>query len=132
MHPPATVPPAASGQGCDGLHNSATGPAPGKYEPGVNDYREIVKLGDSYKLHYSPDKANCSFAWRYSETEHVFWTFDDPTLVYRKAAHAKTLKLGGVMAYSLDGDDPTTGVLSQQIRAGLDGTKPPFNGANGG
>ncbi|MGW1199926.1 glycoside hydrolase family 18 protein [Streptomyces sp. NPDC002536] len=116
----------------DGLHNSSTVPADGKYEAGFNDYREIAKLGDSYKVYYSPDKANCSFAWRYSETDHVFWTFDDPTLVYRKAAHAKKIKLGGVMAYSLDGDDPTTGVLSQQIRAGLDGTKPPFNGVNGG
>ncbi|MET9416130.1 glycosyl hydrolase family 18 protein [Streptomyces klenkii] len=115
----------------DGLHNSATEPAKAKYENGVSDYREIAKLGDSYKLHYSPDKANCSFAWRYSETDHVFWTYDDPALVYRKAAHAKKIKLGGVMAYSLDGDDPTTGVLSQQIRAGLDGTKPPFNGVNG-
>lgn len=116
----------------DGLHNSATGGADGKYEPGVNDYRVIAQLDDGYKVYYMPGKTDCSFAWRYSEKDHVFWTFDDATVVYQKAAYAKKTKLGGVMAYSLDGDDPTTGVLSQQIRAGLDGTKPPFNGVNGG
>ncbi|GAA0349582.1 hypothetical protein GCM10010319_28030 [Streptomyces blastmyceticus] len=117
----------------NGLHNSASGPADGKYEPGVNDYREIAKL-DTTSYPVFREKSSTgeeSSAWRYSKTDRVFWTYDDPTLAYHKAAYAKKIKLGGVMAYSLDGDDPSTGVLSQQIRAGLDGMKPPFNGANG-
>ncbi|WKX70110.1 glycoside hydrolase family 18 protein [Streptomyces sp. XD-27] len=114
----------------DGLFNKATGPAKGRYEDGVNDYHEIAKLDiHSYPIRRNP-AGKASYAWRYSKSDHILWTYDDPTLAHEKAVYARESKLGGVMVYSLDGDD-RTGSLSKAIRAGLDGQKLPPNGSNG-
>ncbi|MFG2915950.1 glycoside hydrolase family 18 protein [Kitasatospora sp. NPDC048298] len=116
-------------ENADGLGNSANGKPPGKYEDGIQDYRDLAALDSGkYPVSYKPDNKKPSFAWRYSKDDNIFWTYDDPTVVYQKAAWAKDQKLGGVMVYSLDGDDPKTGILAQNIRAGLDGEKPPTNG----
>ncbi|MFJ9457691.1 glycoside hydrolase family 18 protein [Kitasatospora sp. NPDC101447] len=117
----------------DGMLNSAGGAATGKYQAGVDDYREIARLDATrYPVHYRKDAAgNPEHAWRYSKEDKVLWTYDDPSVAYRKAVYAKEQKLGGVMAFSLDGDDEHTGILTQHIRAGLDGQKPPSNGVKG-
>ncbi|MEV5880777.1 glycosyl hydrolase family 18 protein [Streptomyces sp. NPDC052101] len=109
-----------------GLFQQAKGAVPtpkAKYEAGVNEYRDLAGLVSSgYTLHR--DDAN-AVAWLHSPTERIFWTFDDPTAVYKKAQFAKSKGLAGAMSYSLDGDEKTTGILSKYIRAALDGQEPP-------
>ncbi len=113
-----------------GLFQKAGGPVAkgkgkgqAKYEPGVNEYRDLAGLDKAgYTLHR--DDPN-GVAWLYSSSEKVFWTFDDPMAVYLKAKFAKTKGLAGAMAYSLDGDDKAGGVLTRHIRAALEGKEPP-------
>ncbi|UGY91102.1 glycosyl hydrolase family 18 protein [Streptomyces gobiensis] len=111
----------------NGLFQKATGPVSkangAKYEAGVNDYRSLAPLAQQgYTVHR--DDAN-GVAWLFNPEKKIFWTFDDPMAAYQKAKYAKELGLAGAMAYSLDGDDKSTGILSQHIRAALNGEKPP-------
>jgi chitinase len=109
-----------------GLFQKAAGPVAtpkAKHEAGVNEYRDLAELtGKGYAVHRDDSNA---VAWLYSPSEKIFWTFDDPTAVYKKAKYAKDSGLAGAMAYSLDGDDKASGVLTRHIRAALDGKEPP-------
>ncbi|MFI9202392.1 glycosyl hydrolase family 18 protein [Streptomyces sp. NPDC053048] len=94
-----------------------------KYEPGVNEYRDLAGLAKAgYTVHR--DDTN-GVAWLYSPSDKIFWTFDDPMAVYLKAKFAKDKGLAGAMAYSLDGDDQVSGTLTRHIQAGLKGEQPP-------
>ncbi len=84
-------------------------PAPGLWEAGIDDYKVIKdKPGDIYR-----DQANGAL-WKFDGSN--FWTYDDPQLVREKAGYVKTKGLGGVMMWSLDGDD---GSLVDAMSAGL-------------
>lgn len=48
------------------------------------------------------DSANGAF-WLYNGSQ--FWSYDDPTLITQKAQWVEDEGLGGVMMWSLDGDD---------------------------
>jgi chitinase len=50
--------------------------------------------------------------WTYNGTE--FWSFDDPTVIATKAAYVNNLGLGGLFAWSLDGDDASA-TLTKEI-----------------
>ncbi|GAA3745054.1 hypothetical protein GCM10022402_25870 [Salinactinospora qingdaonensis] len=97
----------------DGLHQSATGAASGPYEDGIDDYKNIKDLS-GYTL-YRDEAAGT--AWLYDGT--TFWTYDDPTAMEQKVAWAKQQGLGGIMAWSLDGDD-AQGSLITAIDAALE------------
>jgi len=91
-----------------GLYQSGV-PAPGMWEAGVDDYKVIKdKPGDTYR-----DQANGAL-WKFDG--NTFWTYDDPQLVREKAGYVKTKGLGGVMMWSLDGDD---GSLVEAMTDGL-------------
>jgi chitinase len=97
-----------------GLHQTATGPAPGRFEAGINDYKLIKPLLSSgYTLHRDPASGH---AWIFNGS--TFWTFDDPTEITRKTDFIKANGLGGAMAWSLDGDT-TNGELMTAISQGI-------------
>ncbi|WP_017593607.1 glycosyl hydrolase family 18 protein [Nocardiopsis potens] len=101
------------GPGGDGMFQSATGAAPGRYEAGIQDWKLLKALpAQGYTLHR--DEATGA-AWLYDGT--TLWTYDDATEMQRKARWINSQNLGGAMVWSLDGDD-ADGTL---MRA-LDGT----------
>lgn len=98
----------------NGLHQPATGPAPGRYEAGINDYKMIKPLlGSGYTVHRDPVAGH---AWLFNGS--TFWTFDDPTEIARKTAWIKANGLGGAMIWSMDGDTPN-GELMTAVHQGI-------------
>lgn len=82
-----------------GLYQNGT-PAAGTWEAGADDYKVIqAKPGEVFR-----DQANGAI-WKFDGKN--FWTYDDPQLVREKAEYVKTSGLGGMMMWSLDGDDGT-------------------------
>ncbi|GAA3028570.1 glycoside hydrolase family 18 protein [Actinokineospora globicatena] len=99
----------------NGLFQQSTGPAPGTYEAGYDDYRILKALLTSGKSKlYRDNKAG--HAWLFDGT--TFWTYDDPTELTRKGRYIKDRKLGGAMIWSLDGDTPQ-GELIRALSTGL-------------
>jgi chitinase len=98
----------------NGLHQNATGPAPGLYEAGINDYKMIKPLlGSGYQLHRD---ANSGHAWLFNGS--TFWTYDDPAELVRKTAWITGRGLGGAMIWSMDGDTPN-GELMTAVHQGI-------------
>ena len=99
----------------NGLFQPATGgAAPGTFEAGSEDYKVLAGLtGKGYTLFRDPRSLH---AWLFNGS--TFWTFDDPVVLRAKTAYIRTKGLGGAMAWSLDGDDPT-GSLVKALAGGL-------------
>jgi chitinase len=98
----------------NGLHQNAAGPAPGRYEPGINDYKDIkLLLNSGYVLHRDTQAGH---AWLFNGS--TFWTFDDPTEIARKTAWITANGLGGAMIWSMDGDTPN-GELMTAVHQGI-------------
>ncbi|ASU85277.1 glycoside hydrolase [Nocardiopsis gilva YIM 90087] len=92
----------------DGLFQKASGPAPGTYEDGYEDWKRVRNLVDQgYTLHRD-DAAGT--AWLYNGD--IFWTYDDETAMRQKAAWTQQRGLGGNMVWSLDGDDAQGSLMS--------------------
>lgn len=92
--------------GGDGGWNAAsTGLAPGTFERGVYDYKDLVqKINDpasGWKLYWD-DEAQAAYA--FNETEGVFSTFETPASLALKSEWAQSKGLGGVMLWDLSGD----------------------------
>ncbi len=98
----------------DGLYQLSTGPAPGIWEAGVNDY-DVVKGLSGFTRFW--DK-RAETAWLFDGT--TFWTFDDPAVMTTKAHYVRRNRLGGLMFWELSGDTPD-GELIGAIAAGLSG-----------
>jgi chitinase len=99
-----------------GLYQPATGPAPGTWEAGVDDYkvtRELLGKAGGFKR-YHDTKAGA--AWLSDGT--TFWTFDDPTVMEAKARYVEENRLGGIMFWELSGDT-ADGELIRAIAGGL-------------
>ncbi|MDS1270494.1 glycosyl hydrolase family 18 protein [Lipingzhangella sp. LS1_29] len=93
----------------DGLFQPATGPAPGEYEDGINDWKlltEYLDQGD-YELYRDEERG---VAWIYNGDE--WWTYDDPVAMEQKVDWVNEQELGGVMIWSLDGDDADGTLMS--------------------
>ncbi len=98
----------------DGLFQPASGPAPGVWEPGVDDYEVTkAKLATGFRRH---EDRRADAAWLFNGTE--FWTFDDPKIMGRKAQYVRHNDLGGIMFWELSGDTPS-GELIEAISRGL-------------
>jgi chitinase len=90
-----------------GLYQPATGPAPGTWEPGVEDYKVLAtKPGKRYH-----DLINGAH-WLYDGMQ--WWSYDDPLTVARKMVYVRVNRLGGAMVWSLDADD-SRGALTATI-----------------
>ncbi|NYH53798.1 chitinase [Nocardiopsis arvandica] len=97
----------------DGLFQSATGPAPGSYEAGIDDWKVLKEL-QGYELHRDDELGT---AWLYDGS--TFWTYDDEISMAQKTDWAQSQNLGGVMIWSVDGDD-ADGSLMTAIDTALD------------
>ncbi|MFG1943618.1 glycoside hydrolase family 18 protein [Nonomuraea sp. NPDC048826] len=84
--------------GGKGLYQPATGPAPGKWAAGVEDYKDLVtKPGRRHR------DLTTGTLWLYDGNE--FWSYDDPAVMLQKAAYIRLKGLGGAMMWSIDQDD---------------------------
>jgi chitinase len=97
-----------------GLFQAAGGPAPGTWEPGVNDYKVVKSLTGFTR--YEDRQAGA--AWLFDGS--TFWTLDDPEVLKQKAAYVNDNDLGGIMFWELSGDTPE-GDLIRAIASGLSG-----------
>ena len=97
------------GGGTNGLYQSATGPARGTYEQGIEDYK-VLAPRNAPKFYHPVTKQ----LWTYNGTE--FWSFDDPTVIATKAAYVNSLGLGGLFSWSLDGDDANATLVKETAK----------------
>jgi len=98
-----------------GLFQNGTGPAPGTYEAGYEDYHKLKELATSGGYTIYRD-TTAGFAYIYNGS--VFYTYDDPTEVARKTAWIKSQGLAGAMVWSFDGDT-SSGELMAAVDNGL-------------
>jgi chitinase len=99
-----------------GLFQPASGPAPGTWEAGVEDYKVAKGFLRSGFSRYQDGDAGA--AWLFDGT--TFWTFDDPHVMRTKAHYVDKNDLGGIMFWELSGDT-ADGELIRAIAKGLAG-----------
>ncbi|NKI40263.1 glycoside hydrolase family 18 protein [Streptomyces physcomitrii] len=93
----------------DAPGGTATGPAPGKYEPGIEDY----------KLLKSSCPANGEVAGTaYAHCGNNWWSYDTPKTIGSKMSWAKEQGLGGAFFWDFSGDTDN-GELVTAIDSGL-------------
>ncbi|WP_214412222.1 glycosyl hydrolase family 18 protein [Sphaerisporangium fuscum] len=102
------------GRGWTGVTQSApggtaTGPAPGTYEQGIEDYKVI--------------KGRCPTTGTVAGTAYAFcggqwWSYDTPSTIAGKMSYSKNQGLGGSFFWELSGDT-TNGELITAMRSGL-------------
>jgi len=99
----------------NGLFQTGTGPAPGTYENGYEDYHKLKDMaaGGGYTIYRDPV---AGFSYIYNGS--VFYTYDDPTEIARKTAWIKAQGLAGAMVWSFDGDT-SSGELMAAVANGL-------------
>lgn len=95
--------------GTNGLYQPAAGPAFGTYEQGVEDYK-VLAPRNAPKFYHPVTKQ----LWTHDGSE--FWSFDDPVVIATKVAYAKSLGLGGVFSWSLDGDDASATLVKETAK----------------
>ena len=100
----------------NGLYQSATGPAPGTWEAGADDYKVVKALLGAGYTRYNDVRAGAS--WLYNPATGIFWTFDDPWVLTAKAVLARATGFGGIMFWELSGDTPD-GELVRALARGL-------------
>jgi chitinase len=96
------------GSANNGLYQPATGPAPGTWEAGADDYEVAEQRLGSDFVRY--EDAAAGAAWLYDG--NTFWTFDDPPVMAAKAKYVDANRLGGVMFWELSGDTPDGELIS--------------------
>jgi chitinase len=105
----------AYGRGWTGVPNVNNGlyqngsAAAGTYEAGIEDY-DVLKNRPGTVFRDSTNGA----VWKYDGS--TFWSYDDPQLIQSKGQYVKANGLGGLMIWSLDGDD---GTLVTAMQTGL-------------
>lgn len=95
----------------NGLYRPVTGPAPGTYEAGNEDYKVLKNL--SYPLYRDPITGAM---WIFNGS--TFWSYDDTVVIGTKMSYIINNGLRGAMVWSLDGDD-ATGTLMNAVGSGL-------------
>ena len=81
---------------------TATGPAPGTYEAGVEDYKVLKTSCPSNGLIAGTAYAYCGDQW---------WSYDTPATASAKAGYARSQGLGGMFAWELSGDTANAELL---------------------
>jgi chitinase len=97
----------------NGLFQTSTGPAPGTYEAGFEDYKVLKGQLAKFTVHRD---TRAGHAWLFDGT--TFWTWDDAVEIKRKGRYIADRDLGGAMIWSLDGDT-ADGELITALRSGL-------------
>jgi chitinase len=88
---------------------SATGPASGTYEPGIEDYKVLKETCPATGVIAGTAYAHCGTDW---------WSYDTPETIRAKMAYAKDQGLGGAFFWELHGDT-ADGELITAIHEGL-------------
>jgi chitinase len=88
---------------------SATGAAPGTYEPGNEDYKVLKNTCPATGTVGGTAYAKCGSNW---------WSYDTPATITGKMSYAKTQSLGGAFFWELSGDT-TNGELITAVSNGL-------------
>ncbi|WP_142213651.1 glycoside hydrolase family 18 chitinase [Streptomyces sp. SLBN-118] len=88
---------------------TATGPAPGTYEQGIEDYKVLRNTCPSTGTIAGTAYAKCGSNW---------WSYDTPATVTSKMSWAKGQGLGGAFFWEFSGDT-TNGELVGAINSGL-------------
>ncbi|MGW4237232.1 glycosyl hydrolase family 18 protein [Streptomyces sp. NPDC004749] len=88
---------------------TATGPAPGTYEPGIEDYKVLKNTCPPTGTVAGTSYAKCGSNW---------WSYDTPATVTSKMAWAKQQGLGGAFFWDFTGDT-ANGELVSAINGGL-------------
>jgi len=81
----------------NGLGQPASGPAPGTYEQGIEDYKI---------LRNAPGNVYYGAGTLHKYDGNIFWSYDDPTSLAGKQAYRRNQGLAGVMFWELSGDTP--------------------------
>jgi chitinase len=92
----------------NGLFQSATGPAPGTFEAGIFDFKELASLS-GFTRYFSNE---AKVPWLYNPQTKVMITYDDPQAMGIKADYINQKGLGGAMFWELSGDDATHSLLN--------------------
>lgn len=90
---------------------SATGPAPGTYEQGIEDYEVLKQRCPATGTVGGTAYAKCGDQW---------WSYDTPATITSKMAWAKQQGLAGAFFWELSGDTPD-GELIRAVSNGLAG-----------
>jgi len=91
--------------GDNGYDESTSGAAPGSFEKGTYDYKDLASqylsgTGD-WELNWDDD---AQAAYLYSESEGIFSSFETPGTISFKSEWAQDLGLGGMMFWDLSND----------------------------
>jgi chitinase len=98
-----------------GLFQTSTGPAPGTFEAGIEDFKALKALEVTSGSFLDPSsKAH----FIYSPTTGIFWGYDNEREAQTKGSYIRLRGLGGAMFWELSGDD-ATGSLVKALRAGM-------------
>ncbi|MET9366720.1 glycoside hydrolase family 18 chitinase [Streptomyces griseoflavus] len=102
------------GRGWTGVTQSApggtaTGPAPGTYEAGIEDYKVLKNTCPATGTFAGTAYAHCGTNW---------WSYDTPATIKSKMAWAKQQGLGGAFFWEFSGDT-ANGELASAIDSGL-------------
>jgi chitinase len=92
-----------------GPGGTATGPAPGTYEQGIEDYKVLKTSCPSTGTVGGTAYAKCGSNW---------YSYDTPSTITGKMSYAKTQSLGGAFFWELSGDT-SNGELISAISNGL-------------
>ncbi|SCG38066.1 glycosyl hydrolase family 18 protein [Micromonospora halophytica] len=88
---------------------TATGPAPGTYEQGIEDYKVLKNTCPATGTVAGTAYAKCGANW---------WSYDTPATIGGKMTYAKNQGLGGAFFWELSGDTGN-GELIGAIKGGL-------------
>ncbi|MGC7100459.1 glycoside hydrolase family 18 protein [Amycolatopsis lurida] len=87
---------------------TATGPAPGTYEQGIEDYKVLKSKCPATGTVAGTAYAKCGSQW---------WSYDTPATIKGKVGYARAQGLGGTFFWELSGDT-TNGELISAIQSG--------------
>jgi chitinase len=93
----------------NGLYQSATGPAKGTYEPGIEDYKVLKTAPGNVFVHPVTKQS-----WKYDG--NTFWSYDTPEVIKTKMDYVKSMGLGGAFSWSLDGDDKDGSLMNEMSK----------------
>ncbi|MEU4773371.1 glycosyl hydrolase family 18 protein [Micromonospora sp. NPDC023644] len=88
---------------------TATGPAPGTYEQGIEDYKVLKNTCPATGTIAGTAYAKCGSNW---------WSYDTPSTINGKMTYANNQGLGGAFFWELSGDT-SNGELIGAIKGGL-------------
>ncbi|MGE5250134.1 MAG: glycosyl hydrolase family 18 protein [Bacteroidota bacterium] len=100
-----------------GLYQPAAGAAPGTWEAGAFEYKDIRKKYASAYQRYWDSAAYVP--WLYDPQSRIFISYEDPQSLEAKAGYARDQRLAGLMIWELtQGDETLLDALHKGLAAG--------------